>query len=133
MGHTKQLHSSSKLSSEPLTTNKPFTATMFGLKIVSLMALASAAVTDPLERRQSGTANFYSQNGNPGSCGTVHGDYDYVVALPYSANPSANCGRSVHIQSGGTPITAKAADTCPSCEAGHIDLSMGAFDALGSR
>lgn len=90
------------------------TQTFNMFKLAALFALASVAIAAPLERRQSGTATYYSQNGSAGSCGTVHSDSDYIVALPSSQDPSGNCGKSVSISSDSGSITATVADTCVS-------------------
>jgi len=46
------------------------------------------------------------------SCGTVHGDYDFIVAMSSSfGGYNQYCGRSVTIHSGGKSINAVVADT----------------------
>lgn len=141
-------HSSSLFFSKPYfhsPINNMFT------QIITALALASAAVAAPFEKRTSGTASkshpdhssadttdahipfsataFFYQGGNAGSCGTAHSDSDKVVALPSSMNPTSHCGETVYITRGDKSITAIAADTCPSCSSSHIDLSVGAFTA----
>jgi rare lipoprotein A (peptidoglycan hydrolase) len=46
----------------------------------------------------------------------------------------AHCGRTVSITNtdNGRSITARVADTCPGCGYGSLDLSTGAFGAIGS-
>ncbi|BGP53987.1 hypothetical protein JCM8202_002985 [Rhodotorula sphaerocarpa] len=83
----------------------------------------------------SGRATFYSQNGNAGSCGQYHSDSDYIIALPYGlVDGGAHCGQSVWIRNtqNGKSINAVVADTCPGCGGQNIDLSKGAFGALGA-
>ncbi|GAA5823201.1 hypothetical protein JCM5353_005117 [Sporobolomyces roseus] len=81
----------------------------------------------------SGRATFYDQGGAAGSCGSVHSDSDYIVAMSSSfGGYNSFCGRSVHISYGGKSINAVVADTCPGCGSGSLDLSRGAFAALGS-
>ncbi|GAA5885069.1 hypothetical protein JCM16303_006389 [Sporobolomyces ruberrimus] len=83
----------------------------------------------------SGQATFYSQGGSAGSCGSVAGDYDMVVAMSSSfGGYNQYCGRTVNIRNtqNGKTISARVADTCPGCGYGSLDLSMGAFGALGS-
>lgn len=83
-----------------------------------------------------GEATYYLQNGNAGACGTVAQDSDKVVALYTSVYGSGgNCGRQIQITSqSGTTIVATVRDECPSCsDDAHIDLSVGAFTALGTE
>ena len=80
-------------------------------------------------------ATFYTQGGVAGSCGTVHGDGDFIVAMNApQVNGGEFCGRSVSIRNtaNGKSMTATVADTCPGCGYGSLDLSTGAFGALGS-
>ncbi|KWU46453.1 barwin-like endoglucanase, partial [Rhodotorula sp. JG-1b] len=70
-----------------------------------------------------------------GSCGNVNSDSSYIVALSYSqVDGGAHCGRTVSITNNdnGKTITATVADTCPGCGYGSLDLSTGAFGAIGS-
>ncbi|BGP36340.1 hypothetical protein JCM10449v2_000240 [Rhodotorula kratochvilovae] len=82
----------------------------------------------------SGQATYYFQGGAAGSCGNYASDSDYVVAVNAPQMNSGWCGRSVKITNtaNGKTISAKVADTCPGCGHGSLDLSEGAFGALGS-
>merc|ERR1712093_643645 len=82
----------------------------------------------------SGKATFYSQGGAAGSCGNYASDSDYVVAVNAAQMNSGWCGRTVNIKNtaNGKTISAKVADTCPGCSYGSLDLSMGAFGAIGN-
>ncbi|GAA5985200.1 hypothetical protein JCM5350_004270 [Sporobolomyces pararoseus] len=81
----------------------------------------------------SGRATFYSQGGAAGSCGNYNSDSAYIVAVNANQMNSGMCGKSVTIRntSNGKQINAQVADTCPGCSYGSLDLSMGAFGALG--
>lgn len=82
----------------------------------------------------SGQATFYSQGGAAGSCGNVNSDSAFIVAVNAAqVNGGSHCGQTVQIKNtqNGRTITAKVADTCPGCSYGSLDLSMGAFGALG--
>ena len=58
-----------------------------------------------------------------GSCGETNGPSDHIVALSSSLMGSKeNCGRSLEIKGPGGTFNAKVADTCPGCEATHLDL-----------
>lgn len=99
---------------------------------LSAITLGAVAVTAaPIEKRHSATATYFYQGGNAGSCGTVHSDSDYVVAIPASYHNAANCGKKINITHDGKTIEATIADTCPTCPGMNIDLSVAAFQALG--
>ncbi|GAA5960738.1 hypothetical protein JCM3765_007312 [Sporobolomyces pararoseus] len=93
------------------------------------------ASTSNFSGSYSGRATFYTQGGVAGSCGNVNGDYAQIVALNSPQNPGAHCGQWVTIKNteNGKTTSAMVADTCPSCGYGSLDLSLGVFDALGSR
>lgn len=63
----------------------------------------------------------------------MHKDSDFIVSLniPAWAN-GAHCGQTVKVAdaSTGKTVTVTVADECPTCGAGGIDLSVGAFEAL---
>ncbi|KAI4117135.1 MAG: hypothetical protein LQ338_007603 [Usnochroma carphineum] len=107
--------------------------------------IAEPATGAPLEKRVThyGIATFYEQNGAAGSCGQVHAESDYIIALSPSwqgsGYPPAYCGRKIQITNDGggqsnngkgKVVTATVADTCPGCDSNHLDLSHGAFQAL---
>ncbi|BGP28552.1 hypothetical protein JCM10296v2_000288 [Rhodotorula toruloides] len=85
----------------------------------------------------SGQATYFFQNGVAGACGSVHSDSDYIVAMDsrmYAGG--SHCGQTVHITNtkNGKTVTATVADECPSCSSsGSLDLSQGAFNAIGSE
>ncbi|KJX97088.1 putative non-catalytic module family expansin protein [Zymoseptoria brevis] len=105
-----------------------------------IASLASTALAVAVEKRgptHNGVATYYLQGGVAGSCGEYHGDNDLIVAIAQSGN--ALCGQTVTITNSGggqgnngvgTTITAKVVDTCPGCDADHLDLSVGAFKGL---
>ncbi|BGP37885.1 hypothetical protein JCM10450v2_001821 [Rhodotorula kratochvilovae] len=82
----------------------------------------------------SGRATYYFQGGAAGSCGNYASDSDYIVAVNAAQMNSGLCGKTVKITNtaNGKTITARVADTCPGCGYGSLDLSEGAFGALGS-
>ncbi|KAH8669664.1 RlpA-like double-psi beta-barrel-protein domain-containing protein-containing protein [Tricladium varicosporioides] len=109
---------------------------------------AIAAPTSPNEnvleaRAKQGLGTVYLQEGGYGSCGNKNPDSSLIVALSntymQSKANSPYCGRKVKITNTGSnsgtggkgkSVTATVADTCPSCDAGHVDLSLGAWNAL---
>ncbi|EZG10889.1 hypothetical protein A7C99_0281 [Trichophyton rubrum] len=83
----------------------------------------------------SGRGTIYYQMGAAGSCGAVHGDGDYIVALGpnYMKGPkSPYCGRRISAKntSNGKTVTVTVADTCPTCGPGDIDFALGPWNAL---
>lgn len=121
----------------------------YNLAFVSL-CLATQAFAVPsagasLESRVThcGEATYYTQGGAAGSCGQVNPDSSKIVALSNywqdNESPGPYCGRKVKITNEGggqgnpgqgTVVIATVADTCPSCDENHLDLSEGAFEAL---
>lgn len=63
-------------------------------------------------------------------------DSDMVVGLDQAIFDSGYCGRSITITrtSSGATVTAIVADDCPGCSsADSVNLSVGAFTALGTE
>jgi len=83
----------------------------------------------------TGTATFFNQDGTEGACGIggVQPDSALLVAL-CPADFKAACGKPIHITNHltGKSVVAKGNDECPECACDHIDLSIGAYQALGS-
>ncbi|PLW37181.1 hypothetical protein PCASD_11130 [Puccinia coronata f. sp. avenae] len=82
-------------------------------------------------------ATYFFQEGGIGACGTANSDSTPLVALPPGLYANgAHCGKSVKIinTSNGQSVTAKVQDMCPGCpSATSLDMSTGAYDAIGSR
>lgn len=83
-----------------------------------------------------GIGTFFFQKGNPGNCGIVHQDSDFIVALPTNVYANgAHCGKKVAVANTktGKVQVATVADSCPTCDNDQcIDLSSGLYDALGA-
>ncbi|MCJ1269383.1 hypothetical protein MMC22_009275 [Lobaria immixta] len=126
---------------------------MLGYTIISVLALAAgltAAAPAPVpvanrlsERTNSGLGTVYLQEGGIGSCGQAHSDSDFIVALSntfqQSQSPGPACGRQIRITNtgsndgvggAGNSITVTVADTCPSCDANHVDMAVGPWNQL---
>jgi hypothetical protein len=74
-----------------------------------------------------GKMTYYYFNGGIGSCGRTHAETEMVVAV---RNPK--CGQKVAITGpDGKTVRATVVDTCPSCDASHIDATVGVWQALG--
>ncbi|GAA5826097.1 hypothetical protein JCM11251_007165 [Rhodosporidiobolus azoricus] len=87
-----------------------------------------------------GKATFFYQGGAAGACGKVHSDSDKVIALGMNrygsaSNTAPDCGRQIEIknEATGQSVVATVADACPGCDDSHLDLSVGAFDAIGKQ
>ncbi|CAO1631142.1 unnamed protein product [Parajaminaea phylloscopi] len=102
----------------------------------TLAAVASTvAVAAPLQTRgHSGVrGTWFTQNGNAGSCGDVHSDNDFIVAVSAQHHRAENCGKTISITGpNGNTQKAVIADTCPGCGEFDLDLSTGLFKAFGS-
>ncbi|MEU2736945.1 cysteine/serine endopeptidase inhibitor, partial [Streptomyces sp. NPDC007095] len=111
--------------------------------VVALVAVAlggaSWALADNAVGTQdiSGEMTYYNDSGY-GACGTVvNAANQDLVAVSHewwtSADPNQDrlCrGVSVQVTYNGKTITVPVKDMCPSCAAGHIDLSQSAFQKL---
>lgn len=90
---------------------------------------------------KGGKATFFFQNGQPGACGKRNPDSLPLVALDTrrygnTSRKSSDCGRHVRIKNikNGKTVVAIIADACPTCaNSNSLDLSTGAFDAIGDR
>ncbi|GAA5928873.1 RlpA-like double-psi beta-barrel domain-containing protein [Sporobolomyces koalae] len=135
--------SSSTWTPEPKTTSTSTWSPEPTPTTTSQWTPTTTAQAQPKETQQSyssgsysGQATWYTQDGTAGSCGNYNSDYANIVALSYSqVNGGSHCGQGVKITNTNTGATvyATVADTCPGCGYGSLDLSLGAFDALGSR
>lgn len=77
-------------------------------------------------------ATYYYQNGVKGSCGDPNPDSAMIVAVKSGIMNSGLCGKQVQLRNTATgkTVTAKVADTCPTCVGDGIDLSEAVFSAL---
>ncbi|KAI0322212.1 RlpA-like double-psi beta-barrel-protein domain-containing protein-containing protein [Amylostereum chailletii] len=127
---TKAAATSSKV---PETTTKPSSTKAPKTSAASPSSTASSGGFDIT----GGSATFFDQGGAAGSCGIVHQDSDKVVAVQEQRMNSSLCGKKVLIMNtaNGKTVEATVADTCPSCQgnANSLDLSHGAFDAIGDE
>ncbi|GAA5922748.1 RlpA-like double-psi beta-barrel domain-containing protein [Sporobolomyces koalae] len=84
----------------------------------------------------SGQATWFTQDGNPGSCGKWSNDNTLLVALnsPQVRASGNKCGSWVVVKNNanGKTVKAQVLDECPGCGWGSLDLSLGAFKALGN-
>ena len=91
----------------------------------------------------SGLGTIYEQGGGIGSCGQANPDSAFIVAISNAfqqgQSPGPMCGRQISVRNtgsndgvggAGNAITVTVADTCPSCDQNHLDLSVGAWNQL---
>ncbi|CAG8953407.1 hypothetical protein HYFRA_00010156 [Hymenoscyphus fraxineus] len=121
------------------------------LALIATTALASPSpipkepATGTLEKRitHTGLATVYTQEGGTGSCGQRNPDSSFIAAISTSwqgtGYPPAFCGRKVQVTNVGSndgvggqgnTIIATIEDTCPGCDANHIDFSVGSWNQL---
>ncbi|KAL7411013.1 RlpA-like double-psi beta-barrel-protein domain-containing protein-containing protein [Mrakia frigida] len=110
--------------------------------IALVAALSPLALAAPVEVRQGSGSRFtyYDTSVGLGSCGVLHQNSEYTVALNSadmasygSSYPSPACGKSIWVTYGGKTVSATIQDTCPSCGSGELDLSAGLFSALADH
>lgn len=105
--------------------------------LFAVVGAGTAAAAIPIGQPQSGSMTYYTDAGY-GACGTqINASTQELVAVSYqwwtASNPNNDplCqGISVEVSYGGNSITVPVEDKCPSCDAGHIDLSEPAFAQL---
>lgn len=127
---------------EPTTSSAPINVapspTLPTSTSTSAQATPSASTDSAINT--GGFATFFYQNGNAGACGTVHSDNDFICAIDQarygnSGNASPLCGQQVKITNtdNGNTVVVTIADDCPTCDnENSIDLSVAAFEQLGS-
>jgi len=105
--------------------------------VVLPLTIAESAYAIPFDEPIQGNATYYNDAGY-GACGTqINAATEMLVAVSYTywttANPNNDplcSGVSVEVTYNGQTITVPVRDKCPSCAAGHIDLSLPAFRQL---
>ena len=101
---------------------------------VAVVTASMSAEAVPFDRTVTGTATYYDDAGY-GACGTpIDAATQSLVAVPASywttANPNVDplcSGVWVQVTYHGTTVTVPVKDKCPSCDAGHLDLSKPVF------
>jgi expansin len=100
--------------------------------ILSVLILPAVAIaqTKPNPVRQ-GVATFYDAAGE-GSCLFGRSSNNQLIAAmnaPEYSNAAA-CGAYVQVKGPKGTITVQIVNVCPECQAGHLDLSQGAFSQI---
>ncbi|EIM86528.1 barwin-like endoglucanase [Stereum hirsutum FP-91666 SS1] len=122
------------------------TGAVFNLSIVLviLASCVSGLIIPPHHRTLTkkddvnggGYGTYYLQNGTPGSCGAVHSDSDFIVAVDKDRYDPSLCGLSIQITNtvNQKTVGATIADDCPTCESyNSLDMSVAAFDAIADE
>ncbi|MEU0555928.1 expansin EXLX1 family cellulose-binding protein [Dactylosporangium sp. NPDC006015] len=96
-------------------------------------APAFPALAPVIENVRSGSASYYSTNRN-GMCNLGAPSTDAYAAIgPAEWAGGAACGSYLAVTGpNGQTTNVQVVDQCPSCPAGKIDLSKGAFSRIGS-
>ncbi|GAA2226685.1 MULTISPECIES: cysteine/serine endopeptidase inhibitor [Kitasatospora] len=102
-----------------------------------VLSAGTATAAIPVNKPVGGSMTYYTDAGY-GACGTrIDPGSELLVAVSHtwwtSANPNNDplCkGISVKVTYHGKTVTVPVRDKCPSCDAGHIDLSRPAFAKL---
>lgn len=82
-----------------------------------------------------------TEGGAYGSCGAINSDTSMVVSVSPSFGANALCGRRIRVTNtgpttdmstggAGNTVEVVVVDTCVGCDQGHLDLSVGAWNAL---
>ncbi|MEV6348989.1 expansin EXLX1 family cellulose-binding protein [Actinoplanes sp. NPDC051851] len=94
----------------------------------------SACAAPPSTTTKSGKATFYDLAGTSGNCSfEVPSDDLYVALGPAEYSEGAACGAYLDVTGPKGKVRVKVFDSCPECEAGHLDLSRTAFKKIGAE
>lgn len=111
-----------------LTSLRNLGATAWVLALAACSSTSTPGDILPLGEFQNGIATYYNATGE-GNCGYDASPNDMDVAamdMPEYAN-SAMCGACAEVDGPQGTVTVRIVDSCPECEAGHLDLSKEAF------
>ncbi|CED85489.1 RlpA-like double-psi beta-barrel domain [Phaffia rhodozyma] len=110
------------------------------LSTLALFALPLLASSAPLKRGGDAKFTYYDTSVGLGSCGLLHANSEYTVALNTadwssygSGYPNPVCGSEIWITYGSKTVTATIQDMCPGCPSNGLDLSEDLFSALASQ
>ncbi len=95
---------------------------------------APACAAPPSTSVKTGKATFYDLGGTSGNCSfEVPADDLYVALGPEQYAEGASCGAYLDVTGPKGKVRVKVFDSCPECEAGHLDLSRTAFKKIGAE
>jgi expansin (peptidoglycan-binding protein) len=95
----------------------------------------SACAAPPSTSTSSGKATFYDLGGGTGNCSfpTVPADDLFVALGPSQYAGAAACGSYLDVTGPKGKVRVKVMDSCPECDAGHLDLSRTAFKKIANE
>ena len=95
----------------------------------------SACAAPPSTTAKTGKATFYDLGGGLGNCSFPGAPADdlFVALGPSEYSGAAACGSYLDVTGPKGKVRVKVIDSCPECEAGHIDLSRTAFKKIGNE
>lgn len=122
-----------------------FVATTHHKAVLTTASVETTHTTSSIEgsvvdsATHTGVATFYSVGAD--NCGTSSTDNDFVCAISQqlynsvanSQSISEYCGHMINITYNGKNIQVKVVDSCPECDANHLDLSPAAFKSLADE
>ncbi|GIE88029.1 expansin EXLX1 family cellulose-binding protein [Actinoplanes regularis] len=93
-----------------------------------------ACAVPPSTTTKTGKATFYDLAGTSGNCSfEVPADDLYVALGPDQYADGASCGAYLDVTGPKGKVRVKVFDSCPECDAGHLDLSRTAFKKIGAE
>jgi expansin (peptidoglycan-binding protein) len=95
----------------------------------------SACASPPATSTHSGKATFYDLDGGIGNCSFPSAPSDdlFVALGPSEYSKAAACGTYLDVTGPKGKVRVKVIDSCPECDAGHLDLSRTAFKKIGAE
>lgn len=95
----------------------------------------SACAAPPSTSPGKGKATFYDLGDGTGNCSFPSAPADdlFVALGPAQYSAGAACGTYLDVTGPKGKVRVKVIDSCPPCEAGHIDLSRTAFKRIGAE
>jgi expansin (peptidoglycan-binding protein) len=109
-------------------------AAIVGVALV-LQNSGSACASPPATSSHSGKATFYDLDGGVGNCSFPAAPADdlFVALGPTEYSKAAACGTYLDVTGPKGKVRVKVIDSCPECDAGHLDLSRTAFKKIGAE
>jgi expansin len=109
-------------------------AAIVGIALV-LQNGGSACAAPPSTSVHSGKATFYDLDGGVGNCSFPSAPADdlFVALGPSEYSKAAACGTYLDVTGPKGTVRVKVIDSCPECDAGHLDLSRTAFKKIGAE
>jgi expansin (peptidoglycan-binding protein) len=94
-----------------------------------------ACAAPPSTSAKKGKATFYDLAGGMGNCSFPKAPADdlFVALGPDQYAGGAACGTYLDVTGPKGKVRVKVIDSCPECDAGHLDLSRTAFKKIGNE